>query len=232
MKRKVKEQFDREGPEFGRGLGFFDAIYGFAITLLVANIVLPPPQDWDNLTTLLDNGLGIQLFGFVISFVVIAAFWRGNTALLARFKSIDNTIIVVNLFGAGLIVLLPFTTDAISEPDLASYPLPAALYAANVALAVGSQLLLLEVGRAKGLLTLPAPARLVRAERADYCATILVFLLSIPVTYLFGPGAGELFWLLLVVTGPIFGGYRLRISEGEAAEVVVVTNPKSSTPTA
>ncbi len=68
------KRFKREGQEFGRGLGFFDAMYGFAITLLVANIVLPPASDWTSLSKLLAGGLGTQLVGFLISFVVIAMF--------------------------------------------------------------------------------------------------------------------------------------------------------------
>src|SRR5690606_9997728 len=100
--------FGREGAEFGRGLGFLDAIYGFAITLLVANIDLPPSDAWRDASALLDSGIGTQLLGFLISFVVIALFWRNNTALLAGFRGIDGAVIAANLVLACLIVLIPF----------------------------------------------------------------------------------------------------------------------------
>lgn len=203
--------YGREGAEFGRGLGFFDAIYGFAITLLIANIELPPAEAWGSLSALLDSGLGPQLLGFVISFVVIAAFWRHNTELISRFSGIDSRLITVNLVSVGLIVLLPFTTQGISEPELADYPLPVALYAANVALAIASQSVMYEVGRAQGLLRAVDPPAVVRADRIDAAAKILVFVVSMPVAYLWGPNWGMLTWLLLIVVGPALGRWGARV---------------------
>ena len=69
----AQRRFVREGAEFGRGLGFFDAIFGFAITLLVVNIEPPPAEAWASLSTLLDHGFGTKLLGFAISFV-----WLGK----------------------------------------------------------------------------------------------------------------------------------------------------------
>lgn len=210
-----QKRFGREGAEFGRGLGFLDAIYGFAITLLVTNIDLPPSEAWSSLSTLLDQGLGTQLLGFAISFVVIAVFWRYNTELLSRFAGIDQGVITANLTAAGLIVLLPFTTQGISERS--DHPLAVALYATNVALAILAQALTLEVGRSRGLLVREMNPAQLRAERIDTLAKVAVFGISIPIAYLVGPSWGMTFWLVLVVIGPLTGRWSARLAEREDA---------------
>lgn len=210
------KRFHREGAEFGRGLGFFDAIYGFAITLLVVNIEPPPEEAWADPTKLFDHGLGTNLMGFVISFIVIAMFWRYNTEMLSRFRAIDQAVINANLFSAALIVLLPFTTEGISE--YSQYPLAVSLYACNVALVILSQGVTLEVGRRRGLLLRdPSPA-LIRAERTDTLVKVGVFLISIPIAYLVGPNWGMITWLLLIILGPVFGRQTVRAMAAEAPE--------------
>ncbi|MGJ0203400.1 TMEM175 family protein [Leucobacter sp. gxy201] len=209
----AEQVFGREGAEFGRGLGFFDAIYGFAITLLIANIDLPPAAEWTDLATLLSGGLGSQLLGFVISFIVIAIFWRANTSVLAKFRAFDSAVIASNLVTAGLIVFIAFTTQGISDPEISEYPLPTAIYAVNVALAIASQGVTVEIGRARGLLEERLAPRAVRAARFDLVAQIAVFAASIPVAYLAGPNWAQLCWALLVPVGFATG----RMSERAAA---------------
>ncbi|MFA5607842.1 MAG: TMEM175 family protein [Leucobacter sp.] len=210
--------FDRDGAEFGRGLGFFDAIYGFAITLLVANIDLPPAEAWRDPSHLLDTGLGTQVLGFLISFVVIAVFWWSNTDLLSRFRGVDGAVTVANLVIACLIVFLPFTTQGISDPTTTEYPLATALYAVNVALAIAAQSAMHEIGRARGLVDEDLPRGAWWAARVDVLAKIGILLLSIPVAYLVGPSWGQLSWLLLFPVGVLTGRWSDRVSR-RAAEV-------------
>lgn len=212
----MRRIFDRQGAEFGRGLGFFDAIYGFAITLLVANIDLPSRDAWENPSTLLESGLGSQLLGFLISFVVIAAFWWSNTDLLSRFKGFDSAIIVANLVTVCLVVFIPFTTQGISDPETSDEPLPTALYAVNVALAIASQAVMHEIGRARGLLSEDVPRHAWWAVRVDVLAKIAVLAVSVPIAYLAGAVWAQLTWLLLAPVGIITGRRADRVSRGAA----------------
>jgi uncharacterized membrane protein len=214
----AQRRFVRQGAEFGRGLGFFDAIFGFAITLLVVNIEPPPAEAWASLSTLLDHGFGTKLLGFAISFVVIAAFWRANTETLSRFKAIDSAVITSNLFTMGLIVLIPFTTQGISE--FSSYPLAVALYACNVALAILSQGITLEVGGYRGLLADSYSPALIRAARLDTLVKVAVFLLSIPIAYFVDPSWAMASWALLLILGPIMGRRMARIAHAGGLEVI------------
>lgn len=208
----MRQFFDREGAEFGRGLGFFDAIYGFAITLLVANIDLPPGDAWSDPAKLLESGLGSQILGFLISFVVIAVFWWSNTELLSRFSGFDSAVIVMNLVSACLIVFIPFTTQGISDSDSADYPLPTALYAVNVALAILSQTVMHEIGRARGLVKEDLPRRVWWAGRIDVLAKVAVFAVSIPIAFLVSPTWAQLSWLLLIPVGVLTGRWSERVA--------------------
>ena len=199
-----RPSFDRNTMEFGRGISFFDAIYGFAITLLVTNIDVPPASSWVSMSTLLDSRLQSQLLGFLLSFVVIAVFWRVNFRLMGSVVLMSPRLISWNIVAAFFVILIPFTTQGTSDPGTADLPLPTALYALNIALASLSQTAiyhsagkegLTETGAGEGkpglgqlLLHLPVP---------------LVFLTSIPVTLLAGPLPGRLLWATLFVISPL-----------------------------
>lgn len=211
---KQRKVFEQDGTVFGRGLGFFDAIYGFAITLLIANVDMPPAQAWSSLSTLLDHGLADQLLGFFVSFVVIAVFWRHNADLLGDFRGMDGVIITMNLAAAALIVLLPFTTQGISDPGVSDYPLATALYAINITLLILSQMALMEVGRARGLLEEQSTPAVRRAIRIDLGAQAGVFLLSIPVAYLIAPEVARLSWLVVLpVVATLTGRWSARVAD-------------------
>ncbi|MBD8045045.1 DUF1211 domain-containing protein [Arthrobacter sp. Sa2BUA2] len=107
--------FDRSTVEFGRGISFFDAIYGFAITLLITNIDLPPAAAWASVEDLLNTGLLSQLFGFLLSFAGIGTGFRpllGHLAVPVVFlASIPVTLLAGPVPGrlvwASLLVISP-----------------------------------------------------------------------------------------------------------------------------
>lgn len=195
----------RETIEFTRGLSFFDAIYAVAITLLAANIDVPPAEAWRSLDALAATGVPRQLGGFLLSFVVIAAFWRGNVRLVQGLSAMDPATTMANLVAAALVVLLPFTTQLISDPGLGSYPLPTVLYALNIALAALAQFTMSQVARRRGFERIPTTPRQHRADIVNALVTPAVFLASIPVALVWGGDAGKLCWLSLLVAAPLAG---------------------------
>ena len=214
----MAERISRDRAEFDRGLGFFDAVYGFAITLLVANIDMPPAEAWQSLSALWASDLSAQIVGFVVSFAVIAIFWKANTDLVGRLSSMDGPVIAANLVTAALVVLIAFTTQGLSDPGISELPLPISVYAVNVAAAIVAQAVMFEVARTRGLVERPVPPRVLRAERWDTAAKILVFLVSIPIAYWVGPGWGMLTWAGLFIIAPFMGRWVGRITAAEAFE--------------
>ena len=215
--RTTSQTYRRGTDEFGRGLSFVDAIYGVAITLLIVAVDPPPAAAWASWDALVASGLVIKLGACALSFVVIARFWRINHRLMADVQGMSSGLITANVVAAGFIVLIPFTTDAMSEPDLASLALPTALYAANIALASLAQYAVRWTAQRDGLLQHPdlTPGARRRTTTAAL-ATPAVFLASIAVAFAAGPTAARLSWLALLVVGPVVG----RVSATPAAEQV------------
>ncbi|GAA4260708.1 TMEM175 family protein [Dietzia aurantiaca] len=207
------EVIRRETSEFDRGLSFFDAIYGFAVTLLIANVDLPEPEAWRDLESLGQSGLGQQLFGVVLSFVVICALWRVNVRLVKALEGLDGPMMVANLAAAGLVILVPFTTDAISNPQTSDLALPSVLYALNIAGVSLAQSAVYQLGRRAGLERRPPSARENRWLLLAALTTPAVFVLSIPVALTVGSAAAQWSWVSLIVLLPLTGR-----AAGHAAE--------------
>jgi len=210
------EEYGRDSVEFSRAIAFFDAVYAFAVTLLVVNIDPPAASDWTSLSKLMSSGLEWQLLGFGISFVVIAVFWRVNHRLVAGFRGFSPATIVANLVAIAFVVLIPFTTQGIADLETSAEPLAIALYAVNISCAVLAQSVVFYVARHDGMIADPLPRRADHIRFLNTLTTPAVFLLSIPIAYAWGADAARWSWALLFIIGPISGS----LSERAVARVV------------
>lgn len=202
----------RGESEFDRGLSFVDAVYGFAATLLVANVDAPPSEAWTSPGALADSGVTSQLLGMALSFTVIAVFWRTNVRQVARLSATDGPTTFLSLVAAGFVVLLPFTTQGISDPASSALPLPTAFYAVNVALVALAQIAMFEVARARGLERDPLTPRENAVHLADALVVPVFLLLTVPVALLAGAEAARWCWLGLVVLGPLSARVAARLA--------------------
>ena len=198
-------RYERDTVEFARAVAFFDAVYAIALTLLVVNIDPPEAADWVTLDALLSSGLGWQLLGFAISFAVIAVFWRVNHRIVAGFSALTPGTIVANLIAIAFVVLVPFSTQGISDAETADEPLAVAIYAVDISLAVLAQAAMFAVARHDRVLRDPLPRRADRVKLIDTLTTPVVFLASIPIAYAFGADWGRYTWAALLVIGPLSG---------------------------
>jgi len=217
-------RYERDTVEFARAVAFFDAVYAIALTLLVVNIDPPEGADWVSLDALLSSGLGWQLLGFAISFAVIAVFWRVNHRIVAGFSALTPATIIANLIAIAFVVLIPFSTQGISDADTADQPLAIAVYAVDISLAVLAQAAMFAVARRDGVLRDPLPRRADRVKLIDTLTTPAVFLASIPIAYAFGADWGRYTWATLLIIGPLSGRWadrtiaRIRAEEAPGRE--------------
>lgn len=200
MARSVTGRFERETDEFGRGVSFLDALFAFALTLLVTTLDVPPDDAWASLDAL-RHALGAPLIAFALSFAVIAAFWRAHHQLLQRFAALDDRLITLNLVLAAAVVLLPFTTESLGATQDTGYVLPVVLYAANVGLASLVLTVIALHGLRAELLHERTDRALLRATALAGLVRPLVFLGSIPVALVAGPLPGQLTWIALLPLG-------------------------------
>lgn len=219
-------RFDRETSEFDRSLGFFDATYAFALTLLILNIDLPPESAWQSIGTLA-GAISWQAIGFITSFIVIIIFWMSNSGIISRLRTLDSTTIVLNIVVVGLVIFIPFTTQAISDPGLQDLPLPTVVYAINVTAAILVQMLMYERAIAKGFGRYPVSPRTRLLERIDSLGNPVIFMLSIPVSLLFGGVWGKISWLLMIPVGIITGNIA---AKSELADLTAAGDADPSSP--
>jgi len=191
--------FERESVEFIRAMTLMDAIFGFALTLLVVDLEVPPPAEWQSLQTLLGGGIGERLVAFLISFLVIAGMWVLNHRVLSLFHALDAPTVRICIYLVALIIFVPFTTRAVSAPDPYKYPLPTAIFAVNVAAIALVTAALILVGRARGLTD---KSRTEPDLIWHSLSVVALFLISIPIAYRFGPNTAQWSWLSLVLISP------------------------------
>jgi uncharacterized membrane protein len=198
-------RYSREESEFDRAVGFLDATFALALTLLVTTLdVSGKPSVWDSFGSLNDE-VGAQFIAFAIAFALIANYWLVHHRMVSSFEAIDPPMIVANLFLIATIVLLPFSTEAVGDPEIDHLPLPTAVMAVNLAAASMMLAVVYWLAWRRNLFrSHPSRAEL-RANLIASVAPAMVFLISVPIAYLASPTAGKLTWLSLVLVKPLTG---------------------------
>ncbi|WP_164737341.1 TMEM175 family protein [Georgenia sp. SYP-B2076] len=102
------------GPErtevLHRVAAFTDAAVAIALTLLILPVVELAPEAADaRVGALLADHVG-ELVSFGVSFLAIAAFWRGHRRLFEQVTDYDDTLVGLTFLWLLVIVVIPFPT--------------------------------------------------------------------------------------------------------------------------
>lgn len=204
-------RFGRDSVEFGRTVGFFDATFAIAATLLVVTLA-PETANWSDWSKFIEAEWP-ALLSFLVSFVVICAFWWANHRLVATLDTMSSKFVVAGLVMLGFVVLVPFTTGGLGDvDDRLSGEVASVAYALNVAMVSLATMALVLVAAREGLFRTAPTARQLRGKLIGFADTPIVFLLSIPITILVGPLWGRYSWVLLAVTGGFVGRIAHRVA--------------------
>ncbi len=182
-----------------RIIGFSDAVFAFAATLLVLKIDLPyiPPE-------LLETHFTAELFKLwpayaanLISFLIIAYYWRVHHKLFILIKRFDNIIIWLNVLTLISVSFLPFPIDLFG--DYSSFPPVVIFYTASITL-VGFLLLAMWVyaSHRHKLIGRGMKQDIIDYHTYNLSIAPLVFLFSIPLVY-YNHNIAKLSWILVVV---------------------------------
>jgi len=178
---------------------FSDAIFAVAMTLLVFTFPLAglPRNIGQEAVQNLLQGLSTQFETFIISFLVVGAFWVAHHRVFDKIKRYDQTLVWLNFVFLLFIVFVPFPTAVLVSAQ--SSWLPVAFYASNIACA-GFALTLAWVYASYNfrLIDASTPIRDVRLSTLQGVVVPCVFLLSILVAF-DNPNLAEYFWLLSFV---------------------------------
>jgi uncharacterized membrane protein len=194
--------YDRDSVEFGRALTFSDGLFAIAMTLLVVSISVPMISDGDEISALADalNDRSAEFISFFISFAVIGRYWLAHHQAFALLGRMDQGLISLNMVYLAFIAFLPFPTALLGE--YFENPLSIAVYAVNVALVSGLEVVLFRHAYRRGLLARPITPQVYRWGARNSLLPVVFFLLSIPVAFVsttFAVGV----WLLIAPAGAL-----------------------------
>ena len=194
---KTEQREDNLG--FERLIFFSDAVFAIAITLLVLEIRVPDlaPQNGGELPEKVLE-LWPKILSFVLSFLVIAAYWQAHHRMFRYIKRYDHRLIRLNLFLLMFVAFVPFPTALLGEYGGLQFP---AIFYAIIVTVVG--LLYIALWRyATNHHRLVSPdldPKIIRYYTARNLIAVMIFLLSIPIS-LINPTIGMLFWMLIFFT--------------------------------
>jgi uncharacterized membrane protein len=148
----------RGSEEFVRVLGFSDGLFAIAMTLLVVSVSVPVLHDENSVHELLDdlNHRSAEIVSFFISFVVIGRYWVAHHRFFALIGAFDYGLIAVNLVYLAFVAFLPFPTALLG--NYFDNPLSVIVYALNIAVVSGLEVLLMQRAHRSGLFERPMPA--------------------------------------------------------------------------
>jgi uncharacterized membrane protein len=175
--------YERDSVEFSRTLAFTDGLFAIAMTLLVVDLAVPVIKDTHSVHDLAD-ALGddsATFVSFFISFTVIGRYWIAHHTFVAGLARIDRALIGLNLLYLMFIAFLPFPTALLGR--YFENPLSIVIYAVNVAVISGMEVVLFSRAQNHGLLQKKLPADVYRFGAAMSLAPVLFFMLSIPVAF-------------------------------------------------
>ena len=147
-----RRTYDRDGVEFGRTVAFTDGLFAIAMTLLVVSLAVPTLSDSSSVSELADklNDDSATFISFAISFAVIGRYWLAHHAFFSALARLDRRIITLNLVYLAFIAFLPFPTALLGQ--YFENPLSIVIYAINVAIVSGMEVVLFSYAQNHDLL--------------------------------------------------------------------------------
>lgn len=109
-----------------------DGIFAIAMTILVLGLAVP------HLTGELSNNI-VQtsyymllpnVFAFILSFLLLAAFWTGHHRVFNQIGRVNSTLLWINMVWLLFIVMVPFSASSIGE--YGSYIIPNLIFNINM----------------------------------------------------------------------------------------------------
>jgi uncharacterized membrane protein len=178
-----RRTYGRDSVEFARTLTFTDGLFAIAMTLLVVDLAVPVLHVDHSVHELADglNDESEKFISFFISFAVIGRYWLAHHAFFSQLTRMDPGLIRLNLVYLAFIAFLPFPTALLGEHF--SNPLSVVIYAVNVAIVSGMEVVLFSRAQNHDLLQKKLPRDVYRFGAAMSLAPVLFFIVSIPIAF-------------------------------------------------
>jgi TMEM175 potassium channel family protein len=215
------------GLSFDRVVFFSDAVFAFAITLLLIDLRPPnvPAPEFEAALRAFFGQPG-PFVATAIGFLVVGSYWMSHRGVFALIGRTDGLVVWANLIFLFWVAIQPFFTAALAEHDPNTTSVVA--YASCQVFAGLAQLALWGSAAGRGLLAPWTSAAQKRYVTVQLLRAPIVFGASIPVTLLAGPSAGMASWAGVLLLALVIRG-AFRATPGGAA---IATTPGGQLPAA
>lgn len=196
---------------------FCDAVVAIAMTLLALDLPVPDAETGGALGEFFVDHL-TEYLAFLISFFVIAQYWRGHHRLYRYVTDAPPRLVMLNVLWLLTVILTPYATRVLyGGPDIShsDFPWRFAFYALVQAFSAATFLLAEQEIKRKGLFTPDMPPELLERGYAINGVLVLTFLVSIPLAFVVGVWAFAL-WTFIPVWIRLFRLVRRRRAQATA----------------
>jgi TMEM175 potassium channel family protein len=184
---------DERSREIDRLVFFSDAVFAFALTLLVQRILVPGGPDYTHQVL----ALWPKYLSYAISFFVVGRYWLGHHRMFRYIRRWDQRLILLDLALLFFIAFVPFPAAMIGERG--AYRISLVFYAATVGCAgLASLLLWVYATQDHRLVAADLDETVIRRYRLSGMVAPAVFFLSIPLSFV-SLNLGFFSWLLIPV---------------------------------
>jgi uncharacterized membrane protein len=160
---------------------FSDAVVAIAITLLALG--LPGVKVGSDSVVLHSLGSNhVAYLPFLISFVVIAGYWRGHHRLFQYVTRIDSRLITINMIWLLMIICTPYVTRVLSGGSQFS-AVRFSLYAVIQVITIVTFVVMRRHVRDRGLLRASASRIAAPVDDLSFLAVAAAFAISIPIAF-------------------------------------------------
>lgn len=190
-----------------RTVYFSDAVIAIAMTLLALELPVPMGTTSAEVMHSFRQNFEDDYQGFLISFVVIAAFWYQHHRFFQVVARADTRLIMANLLGLLAIVLVPFATKVLSAQN--EFALGPVFYSSVMLLWCVSYVLMVLVADRGGLWREGTPSTVRGNMIFGATSALSMFAVSIPIAFA-SPTLAQLSWMLIPVVAVVSGRIRRR----------------------
>jgi uncharacterized membrane protein len=207
---QVRYERESDGVEFDRVVFFADAVFAIAITLLIVEVGLPEiaaGEDRDGAGNLLEavwDKVPV-IAAFFVGCFAIGGYWLAAHRFMSRLSAVDRRHLVLTVVYLAFVAFLPFAVGTLGE--YATNPMSVAIFAVNMGIVSGLEVVLIRHAAAAHLFREDLPAPVLRWVTLASGLPVALFALSVPIAFLH-PWLGVLVWVGAVPMQAVFARWR------------------------
>lgn len=197
-----------------RIVGFSDAVYAIAITILVLTVEIPTDLDFSSNAAVWKELMSIlpQFISYAFSFYLIGLYWVIHHKMFRQIVKYDDKLLLLNLINLFFITFIPVPTMILNRAG--DTAVGAAFYAFWIALcSISVRMLYSYATEQHRLVDQSVTKKEIYYANMRGLIPAVIFLVSIPIAFI-NPYYAEAMWLLMILVRPNIVEYFMKKYRG------------------